>query len=140
MKRYVIYGLIGPSLGGVMLLLVMTVLSGYWTGGTLIELEKFLLIAVTTMQYSYLFALLPSLAIAAIDDILSHYPQLHLPARMALCGSIAFAATAFMYGGRGADAGFKQLVLYGLVGLVPTVLNCWLSRNVLPKEVIEQQA
>ena len=39
MKRYVIYGLIGPSLGGVMLLLAMTVLSGYWTGGTLIELE-----------------------------------------------------------------------------------------------------
>lgn len=133
MKRYVIYGLIGPSLGGVLLLLAMTILSGYWTSSS--QVEKFLLIAVTTLQYSYLFALLPSLAIAAIDDILSHFPQLHLPMRMLLCGSIAFAATAFMYSGRGADAGVKQLVLYGLVGFVPTVLNCWLSRNVLPKEV-----
>lgn len=138
MKRYLIFAAIGPALGGFLLLTVMTLLSGYWTTTSVSEVRQFVVILFSTLQYSYLFALLPSLAIAAIDDILSHYPQLSLPVRMLLCGAIAFAATAFMYSGRGADAGFKQFVLYGLVGLVPTLLNCWLSRHVKPKELLAQ--
>jgi len=135
MKRYLIFAAIAPALGGFILLVVMTLLSGYWTTTSLAEVRQFLVILFTTLQYSYLFALLPSLAIAAIDDILSHYPQLHWPTRALLCSSIAFAATAFMYGGKGADMGVKQFVLYGMVGFIPTMLNCWLSRHVVPKEI-----
>ena len=109
MKRYLIFAAIGPALGGFLLLGAMTWLSGYWTTTSYAEVRQFLLILFTTLQYSYLFALLPSLAIAAIDDILSHYPQLHWPMRMLLCSSIAFAATAFMYGGRGADCRFQAI-------------------------------
>jgi hypothetical protein len=138
MKRYLIFAAIGPALGGFLLLGAMTWLSGYWTTTNYAEVRQFLLILFSTLQYSYLFALLPSLAIAAIDDILSHYPQLQWPARMVLCSSIAFVATAFMYSGRGADSGFKQFVLYGMVGLIPTLLNCWLCRHIRPKELMAQ--
>jgi hypothetical protein len=135
MKRYLIFAAIGPALGGFILLVVMTLLSGYWTTTSFAEVRQFVVILLTTLQYSYLFALLPSLAIAAIDDILSHYPQLHWPTRALLCASIAFAATAFMYGGKGADMGVKQFVLYGMVGFIPTLLNCWLCRHLVPKEI-----
>ncbi|ABD86549.1 DUF5413 family protein [Rhodopseudomonas palustris] len=135
MKRYLIFALIGPSLGGFLLLIATTVLSGYWDRTSLSEVGKLLVILFSTLQYSYLFGLLPSLMMAAIDDILAHVKGLPLALRMAIGGAVAFVATALMYGGRGADSGVKQFVLYGLVGLVPTLLNCWLSRNVTPKEV-----
>jgi hypothetical protein len=34
-----------------------------------------------------------------------------------------------MYGGRGSDRGALQFILYGLVGLVPTMLSSWLSQD-----------
>ncbi|MBB5048411.1 hypothetical protein HNR60_003177 [Rhodopseudomonas rhenobacensis] len=136
MKRYVIFALIGPSLGGFLLLIATTVMSGYWDKTSLSEVGKLFVILFSTLQYSYLFGLLPSLMMAAIDDILAHVKGLQLPLRMAIGGAIGFVATALMYGGRGADSGVKQFVLYGLVGLVPTLLNSWLSRNVTPKEAV----
>lgn len=136
MKRYVIFALIGPSLGGFLLLIATTVLSGYWDKTSLSEVGKLLVILFSTLQYSYLFGLLPSLMMAAIDDILAHVKGLPLGLRMAIGGAIGFVATALMYGGRGADSGVKQFVLYGLVGLVPTLLNSYLSRNVTPKQPV----
>ncbi|HEY0328547.1 MAG TPA: DUF5413 family protein [Rhodopseudomonas sp.] len=136
MKRYLIFALIGPSLGGFLLLIATTVMSGYWDKTSIAEIGKLFVIVFSTLQYSYLFGLLPSLMMAAIDDILAHVKGLQLPLRMLLCGALAFVATALMYGGRGADSGVKQFILYGLVGLVPTLLNSYLSRNVTPKEAV----
>ena len=64
MKRYVIFAAIGPLLGGFWLLLTTTVMSGFWNGPLDAgQVGKLLTVFVTTLQYSYLFGLLPSLMI-----------------------------------------------------------------------------
>jgi len=82
------------------------------------------------LQFSYLFGLLPCLALAAIDDILAHVDRINGVARMAIIGAIGFAATEFLYGARGPDSGVLQFVLYGLVGFVPATLSSWLARDI----------
>jgi hypothetical protein len=130
MKRYVIFVLIGPAVGGLILLATTTYLSGYWVDTDLAEVGKFLVVLFSTLQFSYLFGLLPCLAIASIDDILAHVNRINGVARMAIIGAIGFAATEFLYGSRGPDSGVLQFVLYGLVGLVPATLSSWLARDI----------
>jgi uncharacterized protein DUF5413 len=130
MKRYVIFVLIGPAIGGMILLVTTTYLSGYWVDTGLAEVGKFLVVLFSTLQFSYLFGLLPCLAIASIDDILAHVNRINGVARMAIIGAIGFAATEFLYGSRGPDSGVLQFVLYGLVGLVPATLSSWLARDI----------
>jgi hypothetical protein len=130
MKRYVIFVLIGPAVGGLILLAITTYLSGYWVDTDLAEVGKFLVVLFSTLQFSYLFGLLPCLAIASIDDILAHVNRINGVARMAIIGAIGFAATEFLYGSRGPDSGVLQFVLYGLVGLVPATLSSWLARDI----------
>ena len=129
MKRYVIFVLIGPAVGGLILLATTTYLSGYWADTDLAEVGKFLVVLFSTLQFSYLFGLLPCLAIASIDDILAHV-SINGVARMAIVGAVGFAATEFLYGSRGPDSGVLQFVLYGLVGLVPATLSSWLARDI----------
>jgi len=43
--------------------------------------------------------------------------------------NIGFTAAELLYGGRGADSGVKQFILYGLVGLVPAMLSSWLAQD-----------
>ncbi len=130
MKRYVIFVLIGPAVGGLILLAATTYLSGYWTETNLAQVGKFFVVLFTTLQFSYLFGLLPCLALAAIDDILAHVDRINGVARMAIIGAIGFAATEFLYGSRGPDSGVLQFVLYGLVGFVPATLSSWLARDI----------
>ncbi len=40
MKRYLIFGALGPLLGGFLLLFVTTYMSGYWTETNLAEVKK----------------------------------------------------------------------------------------------------
>jgi hypothetical protein len=129
MKRYLIFALLGPLLGGFLLLIATTVMSGYWTETNIAEVQKIFVVLFSTLQYTYLFGILPAMAIAAIDDILYHVKRIGPIVRMLIVGAVAFAAAELLYGGRGADSGALQFILYGLVGLVPAMLSSWLAQD-----------
>ncbi len=129
MKRYLIFAAIGPLIGGFLLLFVTTYQSGYWDQTNFTEVEKLFIVFVKSLQYSYLFGIVPALMIGAIDDILCHVKRIGPVVRMLIVGVVAFAATTLLYGSRGPDSGIVQFVLYGLVGLVPGTLSSWLSHK-----------
>src|SRR3954470_8184387 len=99
MMRYVIFALVGPFVGGFLLLLVTTTLSGYWTQTNLSEVAKLFVVFVKSLQFSYLFGILPVLIFAAVDDILSHIKSIGATPRMLAVGVLAFFAAAVLYGG-----------------------------------------
>ena len=129
MKRYLIFGIIGPFVGGLLLLLVATYQSGYWEHTSLAEVGKFLLGFVKSLQYNYLFGLVPALMVGAVDDILYHFKRISPVVRTLILGAIGFAAASLLYGSRGPDTGVMQFVLYGIVGLVPAMLSSWLTHK-----------
>ena len=129
MKRYLIFGAIGPFVGGFLMLLATTVTSGYWNDTSWSEIGKFLGAFVKTLQYSYLFGIVPALMVGAIDDILFHVRRISPLLRMLMLGVIGFAASSLLYGSRGPDTGVTQFVLYGLVGMVPAMLSSWLAHR-----------
>jgi len=127
MKRYLIFAAVGPLLGGFWLLLTTTLMSGYWSKPpNAAEITKLLTVFATTLQYSYLFGILPALMIGAIDDILSHFKRIGAVLRVLLVGVIAFVFAELMYGSRGSDAGALQFIMYGLVGFIPATVSSWL--------------
>jgi len=127
MKRYLIFAAIGPLLGGFWLLLTSTITSEYWSHPpNVAEVTKLVTVFVTTLQYSYLFGVLPALMIGAVDDILFHIKRIGPVLRMLLVGAVAFTAAELMYGSRGPDSGALQFVLYGLVGFIPSAVSSWL--------------
>jgi hypothetical protein len=134
MKRYVIFAVVGPFLGGFLLLVATTVMSGYWNEPSFAQVIKLLLVFVKSLQYSYLFGILPMLMIAAVDDILFHVKRIGPVVRMLMVGVIAFMATEFLYGSRGSDSGTTQFILYGLVGFVPTTVSSWLAHLAIDKQ------
>ncbi len=129
MKRYLIFAALGPFVGGFLLLLVTTTLSGYWAQTNLHELAKLFMVFVKSLQFSYLFGILPVMIFAAMDDIVSHVRWISPVMRMLVLGTAAFFAAALLYGGRGADSGVTQFILYGLVGLIPSMLSSWLAQD-----------
>jgi len=127
MKRYLIFAAVGPLLGGFWLLLTTTLLSGYWSRPpSAAEIGKLLTVFATTLQYSYLFGLLPALMIGAVEDILFHVKRIGAPLRILLVGVAAFAASELLYGSRGQDSGAFQFIMYGLVGFIPATISAWL--------------
>ena len=127
MKRYLIFAAVGPLLGGFWLLLTSTITSGYWSNQlNAAQVGKLVTVFVTTVQYSYLFGILPALMIGAIDDILFHVRRIGPVLRMLLVGTAAFVAAAMTYGSRGSDSGLFQMVMYGLVGFIPGTVSSWL--------------
>src|SRR3954452_15279057 len=129
MKRYLIFAAIGPFIGGFLMLFTTAYQSGYWTKTNLGEVGKLVVIFVKTLQYSYLFGIIPVLAIAAIDDILSQVRRIGWVARVIIIGVLSLVATELLYGSRGPDTGMVQFILYGLVGLVPGMLSSWLAHK-----------
>ncbi|KRR29207.1 DUF5413 family protein [Bradyrhizobium retamae] len=129
MKRYLIFGAIGPFVGGFLMLLATTVASGYWTDTNWSEIGKFLGAFAKTLQYSYLFGIVPALMIGAIDDILCHVKRIPNVVRILIVGAIGFAASELLYGSRGPDTGVVQFLLYGIVGMVPAALSSWLAHR-----------
>src|SRR5437899_13006708 len=101
MKRYLIFAAVGPLLGGFCLLLTTTYQSGYWTETNAAEVAKLFKVYFTTLQYSYLFGILPSLMIGAVDDILFHVKRIGPVLRLLVVGAIGFIAAEFVYGLRG---------------------------------------
>jgi uncharacterized membrane protein YeaQ/YmgE (transglycosylase-associated protein family) len=130
MKRYLIFAALGPFLGGFFMLVANTVTSGYWHQPNS-EVTKLFVVFLKTLQYSYLFGILPLLMIGAIDDIVFHVKRVVPVLRMLIVGAIAFAAAEFIYGSRGPDSGAVQFILYGLVGFVPAVVCSWLAHEAI---------
>jgi hypothetical protein len=129
MKRYLIFAAVGPLLGGFWLLLTTTYQSGYWTETSAAEVAKLFKVYFTTLQYSYLFGILPALMIGAVDDILFHVKRIGPLLRVVLVGAIGFIAAELLYGSRGSDTGAVQFILYGLVGLIPGMVASWLTHK-----------
>ena len=127
MKRYLIFGAIGPFVGGLLLLFATTVASGYWAETSWSEVSKFFVTFVKSLQYSYLFGIVPALMIGAIDDILYHVRRISPTLRIFIMGAVGFAVAELMYGSRGPDTGLIQFLLFGLVGCVPATLSSWLA-------------
>src|SRR5271169_1687528 len=100
MKRYLIFAAVGPFLGGFCLLLTTTVMSGYWHDAHIAQVGKLFAVFFTTLQYSYLFGILPALMIGAVDDILIHVKRIGPVLRVVLVGAVAFIAAEFLYGSR----------------------------------------
>lgn len=136
MKRYLIFAAIGPFVGGFLLLLVTTTLSGYWAETDWSEVTKLFVVFVKSLQFNYLFGILPVMIFAAVDDIVSHVRRIGAAMRVLIVGALAFFAAGILYGGKGADSGVKQFILYGLVGLVPATLCSWLAQD-KPKKNID---
>jgi uncharacterized membrane protein YeaQ/YmgE (transglycosylase-associated protein family) len=135
MKRYLIFAALGPLLGGFLLLVATTVMSGYWTQTNWSEVAKLFVVFAKTLQYSYLFGIVPALMIGAVDDILSHVKRIGWAARLLIVGVVGFIAAELLYGSRGSDSGVVQFILYGLVGFVPGTISSWLAH-----ETVEQPA
>ena len=129
MKRYVIFAAVGPFVGGFLLLLTTTIMSGYLHQAALAEFGKLVAVFFKTLQYSYLFGILPSLMLGAIDDIVYHVKRVTPLWRALLVGLVAFATTEFIYGSRGPDSGMLQFVMYGLVGFIPATISSWLAHK-----------
>ena len=127
MKRYLIFAVLGPLLGGFWLLLTSTITSGYWSHPLdLTQVTKLVTVFFKTLQYTYLVGLLPALMIGAVDDILFHFKRITPVLRMLLVAAIGFAAAELTYGSRGPDSGPFQFIMYGLVGFIPGAVSSWL--------------
>src|SRR6267154_6191666 len=113
MKRYLIFAALGPLLGGFLLLFATTYMSGYWTHTDLSEVKKLFVVFAKTLQYSYLFGILPALMMAAIDDILFHVPRIKPALRAVIMACLGFVLAELLYGSRGPDSGALQFFLYG---------------------------
>jgi len=131
MKRYLIFAALGPLIGGFLLLFATTYMSGYWTHTDLSEVAKLFVVFAKTLQYSYLFGLLPALMMAAVDDILFHVKRIRPVFRMLIVGALAFVGAELLYGSRGPDSGVVQFFLYGLVGFIPAVVCSWLAHEAI---------
>ncbi|QWG19560.1 DUF5413 family protein [Bradyrhizobium sediminis] len=129
MKRYLIFAALGPLLGGFLLLLATTYTSGYWTQTNIGEVKKLLVVFARTLQYAYLFGIVPALMMAAVDDILFHVKRLGSGVRILIIGVLAFVASELLFGSRGPDSGAVQFILYGLPGLVPATIASWLAHK-----------
>jgi hypothetical protein len=124
MKRYLIFAALGPLFGGFLLLLATTVMSDYWSHPpSLSEVDKLLIVFLRTLQYSYLFGLLPALMLGAVDDIVLHIKRIGPRLRVLIVGVIGFTAAELLYGSRGPDSGVLQFILFGLVGFVPGTVS-----------------
>src|SRR5262245_24387953 len=126
MKRYLVFALICPFLGGFLLLLTNTYQSGYWSETSAAEIAKLFVVFFKTLQYSYLFGVLPSLMIGAVHGLVIHVTRRSPAWRMFLVGLFAFILASLTNGSRGPDNGAVQFILYGLVGFIPAVISSWL--------------
>jgi hypothetical protein len=129
MKRYVIFALVGPFFGGFWLLLTSTIMSGYLHGASAGEVGKLFVVFFKSLQYSYLFGILPSLMLGAVDDILFHVKRVSPVLRVLLLGIVGFVAAELIYGSRGPDSGLLQFIMYGLVGLIPSTISSALAHK-----------
>ena len=96
-----------------------------------------------TLQYSYLFGLLPTLMMAAVDDILFHVKRISPVLRMLIVGVLVVLrrGVALRFA-RDRTAASLQFLLYGLVGFIPGVISSWLAHEAIdePATVVARAA
>src|ERR1700716_4541171 len=91
MKRYLIFAALGPLLGGFWFLLTASVMSSDWSHPPSVsEAAKLFAVFARTVQYSYLFGILPALMLGALDDILFHVKRIGWGVRLLVVGAGAF--------------------------------------------------
>ena len=129
MKRYLIFAAVGPFLGGFLMLFATTYASGYWTQTSAAEVAKLFVVFGKTLQFAYLFGIVPALMMAAVDDIVFHIRRIGWVARMLIVGVVAFAMAQLIYGGQRLEPGALQFIFFGLPGLVPAMLASWLAHK-----------
>jgi uncharacterized protein DUF5413 len=129
MRRYLIFAAIGPFVGGFLLLLATTYQSGYWTDTQGGEVAKLFTVFAKSLQYNYLFGIVPAMMLGAVDDILMHVRRIAPVVRMLIVGVVAFFAAAFTYASHGSESGAAQFILYGVVGLVPGLISSWVAHK-----------
>ncbi len=129
MKRYLIFAAVGPCLGGLLLLFATTYTSGYWAQTNAAEVAKLFVVFGKTLQFAYLFGLVPALMMAAVDDILFHVKRIGWVVRMLIVGVLAFAMAELIYGGQRTDSGALQFILFGLPGFIPATFASWLAHK-----------
>ena len=129
MKRYLIFAAIGPFVGGFLLLLATTYQSGYWSDTHGGEVAKLFVVFGKSLQYNYLFGIVPAMMFGAIDDILMHMRRITPTVRMLVVGLVAFVGAALTYASHGSESGAVQFILYGLVGFIPGVITSWLAHK-----------
>ena len=129
MKRYLIFAAVIPFIGGFWLLLTTAYQSGYWEHTDAGQVVKLVAVFFKTLQYSYLFGVVPAIMIGAVDDILCHIRRVGPALRALLVGAFAFVAAELLYGSRGGDTGAVQFILYGLVGFIPAAISSWLVQR-----------
>ncbi len=136
MKRYLIFAALAPPLGGFWVLLTTSVMSSYWSHPPSVsEAAKLFAVFARTLQYSYLFGILPALMLGAVDDILFHVKRIGWGVRLLIVGAVAFIMAELLYGSRGPDSGVVQFIMYGLVGFIPATISSWLSRETVEQPV-----
>ena len=64
------------------------------------EVTKLFLVFGKTLQFAYLFGVVPALMMAAVDDILLHIRRISWVVRLLIVGAIAFATALLIYGGQ----------------------------------------
>ena len=136
MKRYLIFAAVGPFIGGFLMLVATTYGSGYWAQTNAAEVAKLFVVFGNTLQYAYLFGVVPALMIGAVDDILFHVKRIGWVTRLLIVGVIGFAVAQLIYGFQRSDASVAQFILYGLPGLVPAMVASWLAhKDAEPQDV-----
>src|SRR5690606_19929999 len=116
---------LGPLIGGFLLLIANTYMAGYWEETSPSEVTALVKVFVSTLQYTYMFGILPALMLGAVDDIIYHVKRVPPVARMLIVGAIAFVTTFYLYGSLENARGAKQVLLFGFVGLIPAMLSSW---------------
>jgi hypothetical protein len=131
MKRYIVFLVIGPFLGGFLILLASTLGAEYWSSTHPHDVTKLLVLFFKSLPYNYLFGFLPVMAFAAIDDIISHIHRVGPVVRMVVIGVVAFFASAWLYSYQAGDPSTSEFILYGFAGLIPAVLSSWISHRLM---------
>jgi hypothetical protein len=129
MKRYIIFAGVNPIFGGLLLLFATTVASGYWTETNWAEFEIFFATFAKTLQYSYVFSVVPALMLGSIDDILVHIRKMGPLVRMVVVGAAGYVAGELLHGLRGPDSGVVQFILHGLAGFLPAMISSWVAHK-----------
>lgn len=128
-RRYLIFAIVGPLFGGLLLLFARTVASGYWTETNWPEVGNFFATFAQTLQYSFLFLGVQALMVAAVDDTLVRISKMLPFVRMLIVGAAGFAAGELLHGLHGPESGIVQFILHGLSGFMPAIISSWLAHK-----------
>ncbi len=128
MRRFLIFGLLGPPLGSAVAGCVLLPAFSFALGDPDHDSLRGPVVLVLTLPVAYALGILPSLLVAALDWLLATH-GLALRWRIAACMLFGFAASLLPALGPLRE-GFIHgpwILLGGLVGLVPAALCCWLA-------------